>query len=189
MKDTTRTPTSPASNAADVSQTASYQRFLRNALALGTESANRSKWARRKMLLGILAPIDALTRTGPWKRAGALTLAGTPLIVAAPFVYSRFGFNALIFKGLLPVSLLIALLFALAKSLQHSKWRPLDEHPDDLAEVERILAQREDARQLKEAILLSGRTLRGADLTLLTAYNKKRDVETRNKLRNSRARI
>ena len=165
---------SPVVDVQAVSQNTGYQRFLQKALALGTEESIAAKWARRKLLLKILAPVDALTRTGPWKRAGALALGWSPLILATPVIYSRLGFNALIFGGLLPASLVTAILFWIVKSLQKSKWRPIENHPEDYAELERVIKEGRETHLLRDAILQSGRSLRGADLTLLVAYNKKR---------------
>jgi hypothetical protein len=161
----------------DVTQIPTYQIFLSTALSLGTEESIQTKSARRARLLKVLRPVDALTRTGPGIRAGALALAWSPLICAAPYIFLRFGLDAIVYASLLPASLVTALLFWVVKSLQKSKWRPIEKDTEDDVELERTVSRLKETRLLRDAIVRSGRGLYGADLILLKAYNRKREAE------------
>lgn len=161
----------------DVEHIATYQVFLRKALELGTEEFVQAKSARRTMLLKLLRPVDVLTRTGAGIRAGALALAWSPLICAAPYIYLRFGLNAIVYGSLLPASTITALLFWIVKLLQKSKWRPIVPGTDDAVELEQTVSRLAETRVLRDAIVRSGRGMYGADLTLLKAYNRRREAE------------
>jgi hypothetical protein len=161
----------------NVDQIPAYQAFLKKALALGTEEYIQARSARRSLLLKILKPVDALTRTGPGIRAGALALAWSPLICAAPYIYLRFGLDAIVYGSLLPASTVTALLFWIVKSLQKSEWRPILTGTDDYVELEHTVGRLAETRVMRDAIVRSGRGLYGADLTLLKAYNRKREAE------------
>lgn len=163
----------------DITQNPTYQAFLRKAQELGTEDALLAKSARRDRLLKLLRPVDYLTQTGVALRAGALALAWSPLICAAPFIYSRFGLNAVIYDSLLPASLFTAMLFWAVKTLQKSPWARIQPDTEYAVELEHTVAQRDETRQLRDAILRLRSNLYVADLKLLAAYNSQRQSESR----------
>lgn len=123
----------------------------------------------RAWLLRVLKPVDEVTKVSALSRALRLTLWSSPLIAAAPFVYSNYGPAALLYHVALPATLLVALLFLVVKKLQKSPWSPLWEGSAYSKELEALAKAVPEVAAFQNAVKASGRALCPADLKLIQA--------------------